>query len=63
MMRCARTWGEAWTKKGRGYLVVVAESKRTRRRQWRIPTKDFIGLAASLAREKEGKGKEVEAFL
>jgi hypothetical protein len=27
------------------------------RQQWRIPTKDFVSLAASLAREKEGKGE------
>jgi hypothetical protein len=53
--RCAGTWGGAWTKRGRRYLTVTVVSKKTRR-QWRIPTRDFISLAASRARGKEGDG-------
>jgi hypothetical protein len=41
---------------------VTVEMKQTRRRQWRIPTKDFVGLAASLARGKRGEKERRRAI-
>jgi hypothetical protein len=42
--RCAGTRGGAWTKEGRRYLVVAAESKKLRRRPWLIPMSYSGGL-------------------
>jgi hypothetical protein len=53
--RCARTRGGAWTRKGRRYLAVAAESKGIWRRQWRNPTMKFAGLAACFREKREGK--------
>jgi hypothetical protein len=53
--RCARTREGAWTRKGRRYLAVAAESKGIRRQQWWNPMMKFAGLAACFREKRERK--------